>query len=274
MINIVCTAKPCDGLFYYSYEYTQYLNSIGVKTDMVVITHPWFGIEDYFNSITQKYNAFENVIFDDFDNVGHTLIMGRSMMTLPYINRELYSMEQLLLLHLLFKYRVISVYSENHPTLYHDAMNYFMPADVIDICDYDIYPKGVGEHFEKKIYFDIHKPIERDRKFEFLFNCTNKKYYDAAKRVIRKYKSHGVMIYDIGHYDSRLNNVIVPVDNLLGSFDTYVYTKDILDPAPRIIQECKYHNKNIIFETNNRGSEVYNSRKIEKPNVEAIINAI
>ena len=274
MINIVCTAKPCDGLFYYSYEYTQYLNSIGVKTDMVVITHPWFGIEDYFNSITQKYNAFENVIFDDFDNVGHTLIMGRSMMTLPYINRELYSMEQLLLLHLLFKYRVISVYSENHPTLYHDAMNYFMPADVINICDYDIYPKGVGEHFEKKIYFDIHKPIERNRKFEFLFNGTNKKYYDAAKRVIRKYKSHGVMIYDIGHYDSRLNNIIVPIDNLLGSFDTYVYTKDILDPAPRIIQECKYHNKNIIFETNNRGSEVYNSREIEKPNVEAIINAI
>ena len=274
MINIVCTAKPCDGLFYYSYEYTQYLNSIGVKTDMVVITHPWFGIEDYFNSITQKYNAFENVIFDDFDNIGHTLIMGRSMMTLPYINRELYSMEQLLLLHLLFKYRVISVYSENHPTLYHDAMDYFMPADVTDICDYDIYPKGVGEHFEKKIYFDIHKPIEQDKKFEFLFNGTNKKYYDAAKRVIRKYKSHGVMIYDIGHYDSRLNNVIVPVDNLLGSFDTYVYTKDILDPAPRIIQECKYHNKNIIFETNNRGSEVYNSREIEKPNVEAIINAI
>lgn len=274
MINIVCTAKPCDGLFYYSYEYTQYLNHIGVKTDMIIVTHPRFTMEDYFNSIIQKYNTFENVIFDDFEDIGYTLIMGRSMMTLPYIDRESYSIDQLLLLHLLFKYRVISVYSENHPVLYQDALNYFSPADVIDICDYDVYPKGVGEHFEKKIYFDIHKPIERDKKFEYIFNGTNKKYYDAAKRVIKKYKSHGVMIYDIGYYDSRINNIIVPVDNLLGIFDTYVYTKNILDPAPRIIQECKYHGKNIIFETNNRGSEVYNSRKIEKPNVEAIINAV
>ena len=274
MINIVCTAKPCDGLLYYSYEYTQYLNHVGIKTDMVIITHPGFTAEDYFNAITQKYISYENVIIDDFNDVGQTIVMGRSMITLPFINRESYSMDQLLLLHLLFKYRVLAVYSENHPVIYYDALNYFWPADVTDICDYDIYPNGTGEHFEKKIYFDIHKPIERDEKFKYLFNGTNKKYYDAAKKVIRNYKSHGVMIYGIGHYDSRMNNVIVPVDNLMGIFHTYVYTKDILDPAPRIIQECKYHNKDIIFEAQNRGAEVYYKRPIEKLNVEAIINAI
>ena len=41
-LNLVCTSKPCDGLFYYSYEYTQYLNLCGIKTDMIVITHPRF----------------------------------------------------------------------------------------------------------------------------------------------------------------------------------------------------------------------------------------
>jgi len=274
MLNIVCTSKPCDGLFYYSYEYTQYLNHIGVKTDMVIVTHPRFTTEDYFNAIIQKYNTFENVIFDDFESIGHTLIMGRSMMTLPFIDRELYSMDQLLLLHLLFKHRVISVYSENHKIEYYNALTYFMPADVTDLCDYGVYPDGEGVHFEKKIYFDIHKPIERDRKFEYLFNGTNRKYYNAAKKIIQKYPSHGVMIYDIGYYDSRMNNIIVPVDNLLGIFNKYVYTKDIVDPAPRIIQECKYHNKEIIFEATNRGAEVYFQRPIEKPNVEAIIDAI
>ena len=274
MLNIVCTSKPCDGLFYYSYEYTQYLNHIGVKTDMIIVTHPRFTTEDYFNAIIQKYNSFENVIFDDFEEIGQTLIMGRSMMTLPYLDRELYSMDQLLLLHLLFKYRVTAVYSENHPVEYYDALNYFAPAFITDLCDYDVFPKGEGAHFEKKIYFDIHKPIERDPKFKYLFNGTNKTYYAAAKKVISKYKDHGIMIYDIGNYDSRMNNLIVPVENIMGIFDKYVYTKNINDPAPRIIQECLYHNKEIIFEATNKGAEVYMNRKIEKPNVEAIINAV
>lgn len=274
MLNVVCTAKPCDGLFYYSYEYTQYLNHIGIKTDMVIVTHSRFTTEDYFNAITQKYNTFKNVIFNDFENIGHTLIMGRSMMTLPFINRESYSIDQLLLLHLLFKYRVISVYSENHKVEYHDALNYFMPAAVTNLCDYGVYPDGEGSHFEKKIYFDIYKPIEKDKKFEYLFNGTNKKYYNAAKKIIQKYPSHGVMIYDIGYYDSRVNNIIVPVNNLLGIFNKYVYTKETLDPAPRIIQECKYYNKEIIFEATNRGSKVYFERPIEKPNVEAIVETI
>ena len=57
-------------------------------------------------------------------------------------------------------------------------------------------------------------------------------------------------------------------------FITYVYTKKKTDPAPRLIQECKYFRKEIIFENTNIGAEVYMNRKTEKPNVEAILNAI
>ena len=53
-----------------------------------------------------------------------------------------------------------------------------------------------------------------------------------------------------------------------------MYTKDTVDPAPRLIQECKYHNKKIIYEASNRGSEAYKNRPIEKPNVESIINEL
>ena len=53
-----------------------------------------------------------------------------------------------------------------------------------------------------------------------------------------------------------------------------MYTKGTVDPAPRLIQECKYHNKKIIYEASNTGSEVYKSRAIKKPDVKCIINEL
>ena len=273
-INLLCTAKPCDGLFYYSYEYTQYLNMSGIKTDMIIVTHPSFDSQDYINSINLKYTSFKNVIFNDFNNTENTLVMGRSMLTLPFISRKLYTEDQLLILHLLFKDKVIAVYSENHKIEYQNALKYFDTKQVIDLCDYDVYPNGKGKHFEKKIFFDIYKPIIEDYKFEYLFNGTNKEYYNAAKSLINKYQSHGIIIYNIKNCDLALNNIIVPVKNLLGMFNKYIYTKNITDPAPRLIQECKYYNKEIIFEALNKGAKVYKNRSIEKPNVESIINEL
>ena len=270
-INLVCTSKPCDGLFYYSYEYTQYLNSCGIETQMVVITHPRFTSHDYINSINKKYISFKNVIFDDFDDSACTLIMGRSMLTLPYIDRKSYSQDQLMILHLLFRNKMISVYSENHKIEYYDALKYFQANTVIDLCDHDVYKNGIGKHFEKKIFFDIHKPVIENHQFEHLFIGTNKTYYNAAKSLVYKYKSHGIVIYDAYEHDSSLNNVIAPVENLLGTFKKYVYTKDTIDPAPRLIQECKYHDKEIIYEAYNRGAEAYKNRPIEKPDVKCII---
>jgi len=273
-LNIVCTAKPCDGLLYYSYEYCSYLNSIGTAAHLIIISHPLFTEEDYFNAITEKYTFYDNVIVDDFVYTGVTLIMGRSMMTLGYKDRESYKIDQLLLLHLLFRDKVISVYSENHPVEYNQALEYFCPEEVIDLCDYDIYPNGEGKPFEKRIWFDIYKPIEKDIQFQYLFNGTNSQYYNAAKSVIQKYPDHGIMIYDIGVINSRFNNLVVPIPNVLGIFETYVYTKSILDPAPRIIQECIYYKKDMIFEATNKGAEVYKNRKIQKPNVENILNEL
>jgi hypothetical protein len=273
-LNIVCTAKPCDGLLYYSYEYCSYLNSIGTDAHLIIISHPFFSEEDYFNSITEKYTIYENVIVDDIAYDGITLIMGRSMMTLGYKDRESYTIDQLLLMHMLFRDKVLVVYSENHPVEYSQALDYFCPREVVDLCDYAVYSKGVGKPFEKRIWFDIYKPLEKDVQFKYLFNGTNSQYYNAAKKVIHKYPDHGIMIYDIGVINSRYNNLIVPITNLLGVFDTYVYTKSILDPAPRIIQECIYYKKDMIFEYTNKGAEVYRNRKIQKPDVENIINEL
>ena len=97
MINIVCTSKPGDGLLCYSYEHCCYLNSIGIEAKVVIITHHNFTIQDYVNSINEKYKTYENVAFNSYtpSTKDITLIMGRSQLTLPYKDRRDYTHEQL-----------------------------------------------------------------------------------------------------------------------------------------------------------------------------------
>ena len=249
LINVVCTSKPGDGLLHYSYEHCSYLNSIGLKSQLVIITHKNFNQEDYINSLKECYVTYENVIFNEYTPASGdiTLIMGRSMLTLAYLDKEHYSTDQLLSLRLLFKNNLVSVYSENHPKEYPIALKYFNPKKVFDLCDYDVYPNGVGKHFEKMINFDIYKPIKQDIQFDYLFLGTNKIYYREIEKVISNYKSHGIITYNENYINENYNNMFVPVKNLLGLFKTYVYTKSYFDPAPRIIQECKWLGKKIIY---------------------------
>jgi hypothetical protein len=249
LINVVCTSKPGDGLLHYSYEHCSYLNSIGLKSQLVIITHKNFNQEDYINSLKECYVTYENVIFNEYTPASGdiTLIMGRSMLTLAYLDKDHYSTDQLLSLRLLFKNNLVSVYSENHPKEYPIALKYFNPKKVFDLCDYDVYPNGVGKHFEKMINFDIYKPIKQDIQFDYLFLGTNKIYYREIEKVISNYKSHGIITYNENYINKNYNNMFVPVKNLLGLFKTYVYTKSYFDPAPRIIQECKWLGKKIIY---------------------------
>ena len=248
-VNIVCTSKPGDGLLHYSYEHCSYLNDLGINSKLIVVTHPKCNEHEYTTALKNKYIHFKNVVFNEYNPKSNeiTLIMGRSMLTLAYLNKKDYTWNQLLSLRLLFKNNLISVYSENHPKEYPIALKYFNPKKVFDLCDYDVYPNGVGKHFEKMINFDIYKPIQQDIQFDYLFLGTNKIYYREIEKVISNYKSHGIITYNENYIDKNYNNMFVPVKNLLGLFKTYVYTKSYFDPAPRIIQECKWLGKEIIY---------------------------
>jgi len=60
-------------------------------------------------------------------------------------------------------------------------------------------------------------------------------------------------------------------------FETYVYTKNTFDPAPRIFQECRYFDKNVIYQrdkTIKDGGSVYWNRKLSKPDIEPIMKAV
>ena len=248
-VNIVCTSKPGDGLFHYSYEHCCFLNDLGISAKLIVIPNKKHTIQDYIDAINECYTKFENIVFNDYmprsDEV--TLIMGRSMLTLAYLDYNEYTEEQKLTLHSLFNGKLISVYSENHIKEYPIALEFYGPEEVIDLCDHEVYVNGVGEQFEKIINFSIYKPIENNIQFKYLFLGTNKTYYREVEKHIKNYTSHGIIAYKDKYISQKHNHVFVPVKNLLGLFDTYVYTKPNFDPAPRIIQECKWLGKEVIY---------------------------
>ena len=278
MIDIVVTSKPVDGLFYYSYEYCAILNKMGIESKVVVVTHRKFSPQDYKDVITNKYEHFENVIFNEATSDNNiTLIMGRSMMTLSWQDFKDYTDKQQDTLRRLFGRKVISVYSENHPTKYTLAVDFYAPKQIIDLCDKEVYPNGVGAHFEKTINFSIYKPHVDDIKFKHLFLGTNPEYYATVEQVIDQFPNHGILTYDADYVNIKNNNIFVPVDNVMSMFETYVYTKATFDPAPRIFQECKYYGKDVIYlrdKTIVDGGSVYWKRDIKEPDVTPIIEAL
>ena len=279
MINFVVTSKPVDGLFYYSYEYCSYLNDLGIPSQIIVITHRRFTVNDYIDTISKKYVHCNNLIFNKFnpDKNDVTIVMGRSMITLGWQDFKDYSLKQQNTLKKLLGGNVISVYSENHPTKYLSAVEFFKPKQIIDLCDTEVYPNGIGEHFEKTINFSIYKPYEEDIKFKHLFLGTNDAYYATVEKVIDQFPDHGILTYDADYVNMKNNNIFAPIENLMGLFETYVYTKETFDPAPRIFQECKFYGKDVIYlrdKTIIDGGSVYWKRHIKEPDVNPILRAI
>lgn len=279
MLNIVVTSKPVDGLLYYSYEYCSYLNNMGIDAQVVIICHRNFTQEDYTSAIKNKYIHFQNVVYDFFvpSRADTTIVMGRSMITLSWQSFRDYQKEQQETLLRLFAGKIIAVYSENHPVDYPKALEFYAPKQIIDLCDTEVYPNGVGEHFEKTINFSIYKPFTNNPQFNYLFLGTNDKYYATIEKVIDQFPDHGILTYDAEYVNIKNNNIYVPVENLLGMFETYVYTKETFDPAPRIFQECKYYSKDVIYlrdKTIVDGGSVYWKRELKDPDVTAILRAV
>ena len=283
MINIVCTSKPGDGLLRYSYEHNCALNSLGIKTQLVIIPNPKHTKEEYIKSIKDQYKTYENIVFDCTPNSEDiTLVLGRSMITLAFKDIKNYTMDQKLSLHLLFGSKIIAVYSENHPKEYPLALEYFKPKEVFDLCDFDVYPNGEGIQYEKIINFDLYKPVKNEIQYKHLFLGTNEIYYKEIEKHIHKYPNHGIVTYNEKWINPKLNNLFAPVENILGKFETYVYTKPNFDPAPRLFLEFKWLGKNVDYVRSKDikdGGMVYWNRpmptkKIYRDNLQILINKI
>ena len=278
-VNIICTSKPIDGLLYYSYEYCCLLNSLGISARLIIVCHRRYRPDSYRSAIKNKYTLFDHVQFDQYypavDDA--TLVLGRSMITLSWQAFKDYTSVQQETLRAVFGSRIISVYSENHPELYPKALAFYRPQQVIDLCDREVYPEGQGDHFEKTIWFDLYKPHVDSVQFRYLFQGSNAEYYATAEKFIDQFPDYGILTYREKYVNPTLNNIFAPIENLLGLFDTYVYVKETFDPAPRIVQECRYFNKGLIYLRDpaiHDGGSVYYQRDIREPDVGPILAAL
>jgi len=223
-------------------------------------------------------------VFDDYTPASSeiTFVLGRSMITLPYLDRHKYTKDQLLTLRLLFKNNIVAVYSENHLKDYPLALEYFKPKKVYDLCDHDVYPNGVGIQYEKIINFDEYKPIVNDIQYKHLFLGTNEIYYKEIEKHIDNYPDHGIVTYNKKWINPKLNNLFAPIENILGKFETYVYTKPNFDPAPRLFVEFKWLGKNVDYIRDKNikdGGPVYWNRptpteQIYKNNINILVSLI
>ena len=218
MINIVVTSKPVDGLLHYSYEYCCILNDNNIPARVVIIPRGKYKHADYIESLQKKYIYVKYVedanYWPESDDV--SMILGRSMITIPFREQNQYDIDCLLLLHQLFNNKLISVYSENDEANYQPALDHFNTKKTVDLCDTTVYTNGTGLYFEKTINFALYKDPIEDKQFEYLFLGTNREYYRDVEKVIHNYNDHGIITFNDSYINPELNNVFVPTDNLLG----------------------------------------------------------
>ena len=124
---MVVTSKPVDGLLHYSYEYCCLLNDNGVESNLIIITRGNYKSQQYIDCLEKKYRYVKNVKINDYfaEEADVSLILGRSMITIPYREYNSYTDDQKFALHDLFGGKLISVYAENDPEAFDPAIEFF-----------------------------------------------------------------------------------------------------------------------------------------------------
>jgi hypothetical protein len=115
------------------------------------------------------------------------------------------------------------------------------------------------------INFELYKPVKNNIQYKHLFLGTNEIYYKEIEKVIDKYPDHGIVTYDEKWINPKLNNLFAPIENILGKFETYVYTKPNFDPAPRLFKEFQWLGKDVIYSRDENikdGGMIYWNRPI------------
>lgn len=117
-----------------------------------------------------------------------------------------------------------------------------------------------GKPYRKKLYFDIFKKNQYGAKYDYMINLSipQRRFpKDVMMEVFQKYDGE-IAIY-VGkrnwkHYlwANRLDNVhllMPPIQDFMGMFHTLIYLpyNDGWDATPRLIPECKFYGKEVIY---------------------------
>lgn len=114
------------------------------------------------------------------------------------------------------------------------------------LADHRIYG-SLGINYNKKINFSIYKQHCKTSNIVMMYGTENCRM--ISEELINKYDNM-LLIANDGFYD--VEYLRPPVKNLFDKFGTYVYTPvpRKFDCSSRFIAECKFYNKEVIYEIN------------------------
>lgn len=104
-----------------------------------------------------------------------------------------------------------------------------------------------GIDYKKKINFKIYKKTCKQSESYMMYGTENCRLID--NEIIEKYKDKDLkIIANEGFYDFKI--IKLPLKNLFDQFGTYIYTPvpRKFDCSSRLIPECKFYNKKVIYE--------------------------
>lgn len=166
---------------------------------------------------------------------------------------------------------------------------YLDKTDIV-LQDYDLYdPLPNSIHYKKKLLFSkfINISSSEDAAMFYCTKNTRMLSFDDLINLTNKYNfSKYIILSDVDiKAPSNVQLLKVPVNNLWEKFNTYIYTGltnlTKIDCSSRFIAECKYYNKNVIYDVQRmdkglavRRNDIENNVDIELKETDEITSII
>lgn len=129
-------------------------------------------------------------------------------------------------------------------------------ADLV-LQDYDLYePINNSKHYKKKLLFSKFKAnLNGDSKIAMFYSTSNmrKLSFSDLEKLTEKYNFEKYIILSnfIIETPKNVELKLIPIKDLWSSFGTYIYTGSTnvqkIDCSSRFIAECKFYNKEVIY---------------------------
>lgn len=238
----------CGHIFELIDYYLFLKNTINVK---ILIGEP-IDIEIVRTAIRDKYNILDTDIEDIINN---SIFVNKPRYI---IGNSILFVDGLLKTHFQ-KYGVILKFKNiytfrcckfcNHENIVYDNVKVLQDDRIYD----DDTDKSIN--YVKKLYFEKYKTVTSSPKNTALIYATKNCRYlpvNELQKIIDTYTYDKYIIITDTHYENVPEKCVVlepPVKNLFSKFTDYIYTpiEKRFDCSPRMIAECKYYNKRVIY---------------------------
>jgi hypothetical protein len=263
----------CGGSFYDSFEYFHMFKEKGYKTCLILMINEdedttWKAINDKYavdlESLKQDIYFFNR---EDY-RMGLKKIINIRLKVL--FSPSMSAIAQMIMYGTLIPYEKI-IGSQELPYEHEFIQAAFTGQRYVykmlmlrDDRYFDIFPRYENRTYRQTIHFDIFKPLVWTPTFPVddycLINmCTDHKCYpvDELVKIMDEEFPERYLIYTKDKwYDTykglesdKVKVVLSPVDNFMNRFDKVLYLPSLrgADPSPRLLPECMYFSKKVIF---------------------------